>query len=185
MYDISYDLYKQSLEDVTTDSTHIQVARSHFSYYERLSEIMTLFAYVQFASYIFLPTRSHNYHAVVIHNATNQIFCMPFSTGRHAQVILHAGTCRDKLMQLQKGSRDLPVEAIKALCHSHFLIGQSYLGEGLNIDAEKAFLLATNVMQLCCRLVGGAADVQLQIKIANDLGKCVSTAIPHCSILIF
>jgi len=96
---------------------------------------------------------------------------MPLSTGRHAQVILHAGTCRDKLTQLQRGSHDLPLEAIKTLCHSHYLIGQSYLGEGLNTDAEKAFLLATNVIQLCCRLVGGVADVHLQIKIANDLGK--------------
>ncbi|XP_065889684.1 tetratricopeptide repeat protein 23-like isoform X3 [Dysidea avara] len=91
--------------------------------------------------------------------------------GRHAQVISHASTCRDMLMRLQKGSNDLPVEVIKTLCYSHYLIGQSHLGEGLNADAEKAFLLATNVMQHCCKLVGGPADVQLQIKIANDLGK--------------
>jgi len=96
---------------------------------------------------------------------------VPFSVGRHSQVISHAGTCQNMLTQLQKGSHDLPVEAIKTLCHSHYLIGQSYLGEGLSADAEKAFLLATNVLYQCCRSVGGAADVQLQIKIANDLGK--------------
>ena len=101
------------------------------------------------------------------------------ATGRHAQVTSHAGTCRDMLKQLQKGSHDLPVEAIKILCQSHYLIGQSLLGEGLNADAEKAFLLAANVMQQCCRLVDGAADVQLQIKIANDLGKCVCLSVNH------
>ena len=94
-----------------------------------------------------------------------------FTAGRHDQTIHHASQCRELLLRLQKRSHDFPMEATKLLCHSHYLMGQSYMGEGLNAEAEKAFTLAAHVMQQCCKLVGGAVDVQLQIKITSGLGK--------------
>ena len=94
-----------------------------------------------------------------------------FTAGRHDQTIYHASQCRDLLLRQQKGSHDFPMEATKLLCDSHYLIGQSYLGEGLNAEAEKAFTLAAQVMQQCCKLVGGAVEVELQIKIRSSLGK--------------
>ena len=94
-----------------------------------------------------------------------------FTAGRHDQTIYHAGWCRDLLLRLQKGSHDFPMEATKLLCHSHHLIGQSYMEEGLNAEAEKAFTQAAHVMQQCYKMVGGAVDVQLQIKITTNLGK--------------
>lgn len=93
------------------------------------------------------------------------------TTGRHDQTIYHAVQCRDLLLRLQKGSHDFPMEATKLLCNSHYLIGQSYMGEGLNAESEKAFTQAAHVLQQCCKVVGGAADVQLQIKITSSLGK--------------
>ena len=97
--------------------------------------------------------------------------CGLFTAGRHAQTMHHATQCRDLLLRLQKGSHDFPMEAAKLLCHSHYLIGHSYMGEGLNAEAEKAFTLAAHVMQQCCKSVGGAVDVQLQIKMTSSLGK--------------
>ena len=94
-----------------------------------------------------------------------------FTAGRHEQTIYHASQCRDLLLRLQKGSRDFPLEASKLLCHSHYLIGQSQMGEGLNAEAEKSFTQAAHVMQQCCKKVGGAVDVHLQIKITSSLGK--------------
>ena len=94
-----------------------------------------------------------------------------FTAGRHDQTIHHASHCRDLLLRLQKGSHDFPMEATKLLCKSHYLIGQSYMGEGLNAEAEKAFTLAAHVIQQCCKVMGGAADVELQIKITSSLGK--------------
>lgn len=94
-----------------------------------------------------------------------------FTAGRHDQTTYHASQCRDLLLRLQKGSYDYPMEATKLLCHSHHLIGLSYMGEGLNAEAEKAFTQAAHVMQQCCKLVGGVVDVQLQIKIMTNLGR--------------
>lgn len=96
------------------------------------------------------------------------------TAGRYDQTIHHASHCRDLLLRLQKGAHDFPLEATKLLCYSHYLIGQSYMGEGLNTEAEKAFTLAAHVMQQCCKLVGGAVDVELQINITSSLGKYVS-----------
>ena len=93
------------------------------------------------------------------------------TAGRHDQTIHHASQCRDLLLRLQKGSHDFPMEATKLLCSSHYLIGQSCLREGLNAEAEKAFTLAAHVMQQCCKQVGGAVDMQLQIRITSSLGK--------------
>lgn len=93
------------------------------------------------------------------------------TAGRHDQTIYHASQCRDLLLRLQKGSHDFPMEAAKLFCSSHYLIGQSYMGEGLNAEAEKAFTLAAQVMQQCCKSMGGVVDMELQIKITSSLGK--------------
>ena len=76
------------------------------------------------------------------------------------------------------------MEATKLLCNSHYLIGQSYMEEGLNAESEKAFTQAVHVLQQCCKVVGGAADVQLQIKITSSLGKWVNSSCKNTSSLI-
>ena len=59
------------------------------------------------------------------------------------------------------------------------------MGEGLNAEAEKSFTQAAHVMQQCCKKVGGAVDVQLQIKITSSLGKWVQVSIVRFIISIY